>query len=46
MHDAIKTFFLVFRALFPIVDPLSASPKPVSCWSLDSIINGPAIEPR
>ena len=26
MHDAIKTFFLVFSALFPIVDPLSASP--------------------
>jgi multiple antibiotic resistance protein len=26
MHDAIKAFFLVFSALFPIVDPLSASP--------------------
>ena len=26
MHDAIKAFFLVFTALFPIVDPLSASP--------------------
>ena len=26
MHDAIKVFFLVFSALFPIVDPLSASP--------------------
>jgi multiple antibiotic resistance protein len=26
MHDAIKVFFLVFSALFPIVDPLSSSP--------------------
>src|SRR5712671_6300875 len=26
MHDEIKAFFLVFSALFPIVDPLSASP--------------------
>jgi multiple antibiotic resistance protein len=26
MHDAIKAFFLVFTALFPIVDPLSGSP--------------------
>ena len=26
MHDAIKAFFLVFSALFPFVDPLSASP--------------------
>lgn len=26
MHAAIKAFFLVFSALFPIVDPLSASP--------------------
>jgi multiple antibiotic resistance protein len=26
MHDAIKVFFLVFSALFPIVDPLSGSP--------------------
>src|SRR5436309_2736304 len=26
MHDALKAFFLVFSALFPIVDPLSASP--------------------
>src|SRR5437667_6482917 len=26
MHDPIKAFFLVFSALFPIVDPLSASP--------------------
>src|SRR5438552_18304005 len=26
MHDEIKVFFLVFSALFPIVDPLSASP--------------------
>ena len=26
MHDAIKVFFLVVSALFPIVDPLSASP--------------------
>ena len=26
MHDAIKAFFLVFSALFPIVDPLSGSP--------------------
>jgi len=26
MHDAIKVFFLVFSALFPIVNPLSASP--------------------
>ncbi len=26
MHDAIKAFFLVFSALFPIVDLLSASP--------------------
>src|SRR5271154_1607959 len=26
MHDAIKVFFLVFSALFPIVDPLSPSP--------------------
>jgi len=26
MHDAIKAFFVVFSALFPIVDPLSASP--------------------
>ena len=26
MHEAIKAFFLVFSALFPIVDPLSASP--------------------
>jgi multiple antibiotic resistance protein len=26
MHDAIKVFFLVISALFPIVDPLSASP--------------------
>ena len=26
MHDAIKAFFLVFSALFPLVDPLSASP--------------------
>ena len=26
MHDEIKAFFLVFTALFPIVDPLSASP--------------------
>ena len=26
MHDQLKAFFLVFSALFPIVDPLSASP--------------------
>jgi multiple antibiotic resistance protein len=26
MHNAIKEFFLVFSALFPIVDPLSGSP--------------------
>jgi len=26
MHDEIKAFFLVFSALFPIVDPLSSSP--------------------
>ena len=26
MHDPLKAFFLVFSALFPIVDPLSASP--------------------
>jgi len=26
MHDTIKAFFLVFSALFPIVDPLSGSP--------------------
>ena len=26
MHDAVKVFFLVVSALFPIVDPLSASP--------------------
>ena len=26
MHDAIKALFLVFSALFPIVDPLSGSP--------------------
>jgi len=26
MHDAIKAFFLVFSALFPIVDPLGGSP--------------------
>ena len=26
MHNAIKAFFLVFSALFPIVDPLSGSP--------------------
>ena len=26
MHDAIKVFFLVFSALFPIVDPLGGSP--------------------
>jgi len=26
MHDAVKAFFLVFSALFPIVDPLSGSP--------------------
>src|SRR5258708_40223976 len=26
MHDEIKAFFLVFSALFPIVDPLSAIP--------------------
>lgn len=26
MHDPLKSFFLVFSALFPIVDPLSASP--------------------
>jgi multiple antibiotic resistance protein len=26
MHDAIKVFFLIFGALFPIVDPLSSSP--------------------
>ena len=26
MHDTIKVFFLVFSALFPIVDPLSSSP--------------------
>jgi len=26
MHDAVKVFFLVFTALFPIVDPLSGSP--------------------
>src|SRR6266496_1891965 len=26
MHDEIKAFFLVFSALFPIVDPFSASP--------------------
>jgi len=25
MHDAIKAFFLIFTALFPIVDPLSSS---------------------
>jgi len=26
MHDAIKASFLVFSAVFPFVDPLSASP--------------------
>ena len=26
MHDALKTFLVVVSALFPIVDPLSASP--------------------
>jgi multiple antibiotic resistance protein len=26
MHDALKVFFLVFSALFPIVDPLGGSP--------------------
>ena len=26
MHDALKVFFLVFSALFPIVDPLTGSP--------------------